>query len=170
MMAWMAYDDKTTKRFWSKVTKSDNGCWLWQGSLIVRNGYGQFSAKVGGRWTMLRAHRVAWELWHGPLPPGVCVLHKCDNPACVRPEPGHLFLGTQAENLEDMRKKGRASPPPWLGGTKHPLAKLTQAKAAQAQRWKASGVSYSEIARRLGVSRCAATKAADGVSYKRPTS
>lgn len=53
----------------------------------------------------LYAHRAAWEDAYGPIPPGLCVLHKCDNPRCARPD--HLFLGTRAENNLDMTSKGR---------------------------------------------------------------
>lgn len=137
---------------------------MWTGSLIIRYGYGQFSAKVDGRWTMLRAHRVAWQLTNGEIPEGLQVLHRCDNPACVRPS--HMWLGTQAENLADMRQKGRGSPPPRLAGGKHPLAKLSPEQVEQARQWYEEDVSFAEIARRLGVSGPAATRAAKGISYR----
>jgi len=65
-------------------------------------------------------HRVSWELHYGPIPKGMSVLHKCDNPPCVRPD--HLFLGTQQDNLQDMRNKGRHR---WGLGERHAHAKLT---------------------------------------------
>jgi hypothetical protein len=54
---------------------------------------------------MGRSHRAAWKLTHGPIPDGLQVLHRCDNPPCCNP--AHLFLGTQQDNIADMHKKGR---------------------------------------------------------------
>jgi HNH endonuclease len=62
----------------------------------------------GGKWLQHLAHRVAWELFKGPIPPDKWVLHKCDNPKCVRPT--HLFLGTAQDNTDDMLQKGRFTP------------------------------------------------------------
>lgn len=88
------------ERFWEKVVKSE-GCWEWSGARSKHGRYGIIN--VGGRST--KAHRVSWELNRGPIPPGAKVLHHCDNPPCVRPD--HLFIGTQADNLADGRRKGR---------------------------------------------------------------
>lgn len=83
-------------RFWSKVAKSP-GCWEWTGR---RDSWGY--GKTG---RSARTHRVAWELSHGAIPPGLSVLHRCDNAACVNPE--HLYLGTQADNMRDLRERRR---------------------------------------------------------------
>lgn len=88
-------------RFWSMVLKSET-CWLWKGS-VNRKGYGQISTKRGSR--PLQTHRLSYELHVGPIPEGKMVLHKCDNPRCVRPD--HLFLGTAKENTADMMQKER---------------------------------------------------------------
>lgn len=90
-------------RFWSKVNKT-SGCWLWTAGTI--RGYGQFNlGRVAGKSRTAYAHRVSWELAHGPVAGDLSVLHRCDVPLCVNPE--HLFLGTQQDNLADARQKGR---------------------------------------------------------------
>jgi len=88
------------KRFWPKVKKTAT-CWLWIGH-IDRKGYGKI-----WRWPQKSAvaSRVSWELHNGPIPKGMNVLHRCDNPACVRPD--HLFLGTIGDNNRDRYAKGR---------------------------------------------------------------
>lgn len=88
--------------FFSRIRKTATGCWEWTGS------YGQFGygrMNVGS--TTFSAHRLAWELLHGPIPTGLSVCHRCDNRGCIRP--AHLFLGTTADNLRDMVQKGRSN-------------------------------------------------------------
>ena len=89
--------------FFARVLKSAT-CWLWAG--YSKNGrYGHLT--VGGK--SKPAHVVAWELATGePVPEGLKVLHKCDNTRCVRK--GHLFLGTQLDNMRDCSIKGRLKP------------------------------------------------------------
>lgn len=89
-------------RFWAKVSKSD-GCWEWIGR---KDGGGYGKVYDEGK-RDLCAHRVAWALTYGPAPHDAQVLHRCDNPACVRPD--HLFLGTNTDNMRDMVAKGRHS-------------------------------------------------------------
>lgn len=83
------------QRFEEKFLVSP-GCWNWIACTNPK-GYGQF--------TQLRAHRVSYELYVGPIPEGLSVLHKCDNRRCVNPD--HLFVGTQDDNMKDMKRKGR---------------------------------------------------------------
>ncbi|MFA6204330.1 MAG: HNH endonuclease signature motif containing protein [Gallionella sp.] len=87
-----------SERFWKFVEKTDH-CWTWNGH-TDRDGYGLFKTPK-----VKRAHRVAWELEHGPIPDGKIICHTCDNPSCVRPD--HLWLGSFKENAADMIQKGR---------------------------------------------------------------
>lgn len=81
-------------------------CWLWKGPLSVL-GYGRLVVPGGHRGDpKVYAHRLSWEVANGPIPKGMCVLHRCDNPPCIRPS--HLFLGTRADNSADMVAKGRS--------------------------------------------------------------
>lgn len=104
------------ERFWSKVNKCGpvhsalgSECWEWTAGTFKSGGYGQFM--LDGR--PQRAHRVAWIRIVGAIPEGMQVLHRCDNPLCVRvskdPDSSHLFLGDTATNMADMARKGRAS-------------------------------------------------------------
>jgi hypothetical protein len=108
-------DATVAKRFWAHVNKDgpvipgmDTACWEWTGS-IRAEGYGVmgYPNSRGSE----QAHRVSWEINVGPIPPGLFVLHRCDNRRCVRaelnPATSHLFVGTQRDNLLDMARKGR---------------------------------------------------------------
>jgi hypothetical protein len=88
-----------SERFWPKVRKT-GGCWEWSAATRLC-GYGVLN--VLGR--TVDAHRISWELHYGPIPRGMVVCHRCDNPPCVRPD--HLFLGTKRDNTHDMLRKGR---------------------------------------------------------------
>jgi len=83
------------------------------------SGYGRITDGTGER---IGAHCFSWALHYGPVPDGQFVLHHCDNPLCVRPD--HLFTGSQAENLADMRAKGRAAKGERHGSRTHPEAVL----------------------------------------------
>lgn len=86
----------------SLVEDPETGCHVWTGH-CQENGYGQI--RIGDR--AVGTHRVAWAAANGSIPEGLYVLHKCDNPPCCNPE--HLWVGTQADNLRDMREKGRGT-------------------------------------------------------------
>lgn len=111
------------ERFWSKVDKSPGQgprgeCWQWTAG-TAPFGYGAFWLPDPPR--MVRAHRVAWTLAHGPIPTSLYVLHHCDNPPCVR----CLFLGTSTDNIADMDAKGRRVTGFRPTGESHHNARLT---------------------------------------------
>ena len=130
------------------VERSD-GCWIWKGSKN-KDGYGRF--RFNGK--AMLAHRVSWVLAYGEPREGSCVLHKCDNPACVRPE--HLFLGSRADNHADATRKGRAR---WahlrawrdrLGGERSSHV-LTEDQVKEVRLRFAAGETQTALAKTFGV-------------------
>lgn len=90
------------QRFWKYVlVRPRTRCWIWSGN-HYHNGYGQFAVNQ----RPVRAHRFAYEMFIGPIPAGFDVLHSCDSRPCVNP--GHLWLGTNDDNMRDMVEKGRS--------------------------------------------------------------
>jgi hypothetical protein len=135
-------------RFWSKVNKTEGGCWEWTAAKDG-SGYGLF------RWQrrMVRVHRVSFELVHGPIPEDLHVCHRCDNRGCVNPD--HLFLGTHRDNMTDMSQKGRARTPLGEDNLQAKLTRVTvrevrQAEGSQRQIAKRFGISQSQVSRIRG--------------------
>jgi hypothetical protein len=123
-----------------------NGCWLWSRKKNIY-GYGEMvlTSKSGNKLTF-RAHRVSYSIYHGPIPAGLSVCHKCDNPSCVNPN--HLFLGTPKENAQDRQSKGRG----YSGrGRRFDRGKIEEMLE--------SGRSIREIAAELGAHRTTIEKA-----------
>jgi hypothetical protein len=98
------------------------------------------------------AHRVSWELSNGPIPDGMCVLHRCDNPPCTNP--AHLFLGSMADNSQDAVAKGRLKPPPPRRGWANNKTKLDDQQIEEIRsRYAAGERNKSRLAAEYGVHR-----------------
>lgn len=170
-----------SERFHSKVQKSDIGCWKWQGA-ISSDGYGSFL----WRGTITKPHRAAYEIYKGAIPPGMVVMHSCDNRACVNPE--HLSVGTQKQNVADCIAKcrrntpvGHKQRPEWIakrvaamrargyshckGGPAHPRAKLTEEQVCLLREMHESGASARTMARTFAISTSAAQMVATNKTY-----
>jgi hypothetical protein len=121
-------------------------CHEWTGGLDA-NGYGRML--VNGKY--VSAHRLSWELTddNGPIPPGMSVLHKCDNRRCVLGE--HLFLGTAADNSADMVQKGRSKACN-APGEKNSNARLSEEEVEEIrERYRAGDISQAALGREFGV-------------------
>jgi hypothetical protein len=124
---------------------NDRGCILWIGT-TNKAGYGVIYTGRE-RTPMVGAHRIAYGLAYGPIPAGMDVLHRCDNPPCVNPE--HLFLGTHADNMADKVAKGRGAM-----GERQGAAKVTDDIVREIrERHSAGGISRKQLAREYGLSR-----------------
>ena len=130
------------ERFWAKVEVTPT-CYVWRGSRR-RQDYGAMMVDQK-EWAV---HRLAWTAINGPIPDGIDVLHRCDNPPCVRID--HLFLGTHLDNMRDMMKKGRYRPPPTENssrGVDHFRAKLSDERVRILRDGISAGQSQAYFAR-----------------------
>ena len=135
-------------RFWEKVAflgADPDDCWEWRAARS-KNSYGYGVIWVNNKQTS--AHRVSWKFANGPIPQGMCVLHYCDNPACVNP--AHLFLGTNADNTQDMVNKGRDAK---AFGEENGRAKLAGQDIHGIRKMLAKKIPQRVIAKKYGVSR-----------------
>ncbi len=116
-------------------------CWEWVGTR-PSGAYGHFSIKAKA----VKAHRWVYELCCGPIPEGMVIRHKCDNPSCVNPL--HLTVGTHQDNINDRQERRR-----WADrqGEKHPLRKVSEADVHQIRRAANLGEPQKSIAQRFGI-------------------
>src|SRR5580692_813920 len=137
-------------RFWRSVAVGGNDeCWPWRRSTF-RFGHGRFSLRERTK----QAHRAAWILTKGDIPPSTCVLHSCDNPSCCNP--AHLFLGTQGDNMKDRDAKERTAK-----GERNGRAKLTT-ESVRAIRMLSKKESQEVIASSYGVAQETISKLLSG--------
>lgn len=147
--------------FWRKVRKNEAGCWIWVGD---HDAYGYGRLMRAKRW--LKAHRVAWELVFGGIPAAMSVCHHCDVRDCVRPD--HLFLGTNADNLADMRAKGRERTNPLRGESCH-QSKLSEDDVREIRISYLRGKTQVALARRYKVEQGTISKVIRRASWKHVT-
>jgi len=121
-------------------------CIEWDGAKN-KGGYGRRFPMNG---TPELVHRAAWEIVNGPIPSGLCVLHRCDNRACFNVD--HLFLGTQEDNMADMKAKGRRLGKRAHEHEEHPMSKLSAADAAEVRVAFVLGVQQKALASLYNVS------------------
>lgn len=131
-------------------------CWIWNG--YTRNGYGSISLEN----RPVYLHHLSWRLFKGHIPKGKGVLHSCDVRRCWNP--AHLFLGTQADNVSDMRAKGRGSDPPTHWGEDHPLVTLTDKEVAEIR--ERGFINQRATAAEFGVSQSTVWRIAHGVTRR----
>jgi hypothetical protein len=154
-------DEKLIARFWERVERrGPDDCWPWLGARNDRD----YGVGWDGKRTRL-AHRIAWFLTHGEWPVD-CLCHRCDNPPCCNP--AHAFEGSRADNLADMRKKGRAAPMPRrdLHGEHHPGVQLTEASVREIIARGEGGEPYASLALEFGVTASNIAAILNGRSWK----
>lgn len=138
-------------------------CWQWTANKHW-SGYGRIltGSRIDGSRRYVGAHRVAWELFRGAIPEGLCVCHHCDNPSCVNPD--HLFLGTLADNCKDRSQKGRNAV---ALGERNGNAKLSRDQVQEIRRrYSDRGVTQKQLGREFGVSRVQIGKIVNGKLWK----
>lgn len=134
------------RRFWDRVDRNEGeGCWEWQGARYPSH-YGRVSVHLGSSRATVMAHRFSWEIHNGPIPEGLVVCHRCDNPPCVNP--AHLFVGDVQANHDDMIAKGRMP-----RGSERAHSKLTEDDVREIRARLADGATHLHIARAFGVHR-----------------
>lgn len=157
---------------WSdNVFVNASGCHEYLGCRLP-NGYSKVT--VSGK-TML-GHRAAWEATNGQIPTGMCVLHKCDNRSCINP--GHLFVGTRHDNMQDMIRKGRQR---FVGlrsdnyrqpsrherarGERGGTAKLSERDVREILLRHKSGETQTRLSKEFGVRQCHISRIVRGASW-----
>ena len=141
--------DTTTANLWRRLmgrVRVTPGCWLWMGNTNA-GGYGSLGVTEAGRTRTVYAHRLAYELFVGPIPAGLFVCHRCDVKRCVNP--AHLYAGTPKDNTRDMIARGRKADP-WKNRTT--VRKLTADQVAEIRRrTREDGAKRVELAAEFGV-------------------
>ena len=132
---------KSTKTLLERFMEKVNSDWQWIGSKFS-NGYGQIQVSGEPR----GAHRVSYELFNGPIPNGMFVLHSCDDRGCVNPE--HLHLGTHIDNMQERKERNHKL---INCGSKHGSSKLTESQVLEIRDKSKAGVLHRDLGKEYGV-------------------
>ena len=133
----------------ARMRVTDRGCWEWLGATI-KDGYGTISTPEGVK----LVHRVSYEHFIGPIPVGLIVRHKCDNPPCVFPS--HLEIGTARDNAQDMLDRGRWKP--YRG-------RFSSEQVQEIRKRYSLGEKQAALGKEYGVSQSAISAIVRGKSY-----
>lgn len=133
------------------IPEPNSGCLLWEGCVPApKAGKHQLYGSIRLHGKMVATHRVAWQAVHGPIPPGVQILHRCDVGLCCNP--AHLFAGDNESNIADKMLKDR--------GRK----KLTHQKAKEIRKMVADGMSQGKVAAAFGIDQSSVSRIVRGES------
>lgn len=165
------HKQKTTKQsreeyFFSRISKDEEtGCWNWTAG-IDGSGYGLMASgsAVDGTQATIKAHRFSYELHKGPIADGFQACHTCDNRRCANPD--HMWLGTSAENMQDMHRKGRANHSTRPRGENQSKAKLTESQVLEIRRRHSEGEQGAKLAREYYVKKEAIYKIVNRQTWK----
>lgn len=142
--------------FFASLREMPSGCREWtRGKNSKGYGYLRFDGRD------LRAHRLAFELENGPIPEGLSVCHRCDNPACCNPK--HLFLGSAADNQQDKVAKGRHNP---QRGSQNNYAKLNETQAMEIRERRSLGEPVASVAKDFGIHATTVSKVATSATWR----
>ena len=149
-------DEAKRRRFWRRVDRlSMEECWLWtklDGTPTI--GHQKLYSGDGATRSWDYAHRLSYEMHHGPIPTGMVVRHSCDVPSCVNPY--HLFIGTYRDNVHDALTRSRGF------GRK----KLRRSDADVIRAERATGLTNRALAEIHGLSECQVAKITSGRSWR----
>ena len=137
---------------------TESGCWIWL-QYCLPQGHG----RVFFRGRLWSTHRAAWEAFKGPIPQGAHVLHKCDVPCCVNPD--HLYIGDHAQNMRDVKERGRSVGK--LAGTKNPHSTLDDTKVREIRsRYQSGRFTQKQLSQEYGVAQTAISTIVRRQSWK----